>query len=183
MLGRIVCRTLLVACLARALVAPPAAGAQTGGFLVTLGVDTIAVEKWSRSANKVEGTTVTHLPFGRVTTWTLTLNGDGTVASYDQSLARADGAPMPNTPTVAKMTFTGDSVIRDVTLNGNATSRRNAVPKGTVPAIVGSWYHFQLGVQQAKRDGSGAANVIGFGAQQNSVQKVAVTLIGQRRGR
>ena len=106
------------------------------------------------------------------------LNGDGSPASFEQSVARADGAPIPNNPTFMKMTFLGDTVVRDVTLNGQPTSRRTAVPKGTVPAIGGSWFMYELGLQQAKRDGSGALNTIGFPAQQTAAQKFGVKFVG-----
>lgn len=176
--GRIVCRTFLSACLTGCLVVPMAAGAQNGGFMVKLGADTLSVETWTRSGNRIEGTTIAHSPFTRVITWSVTLNGDGSVASFEQAIMRADGAAIPNSPTVMKMTFLGDTVVRDVTLNGQPGSRRNAVPKGTVPAIAGSWFMYELGMQQARRDGSGALHTIGFPAQQAAAQKFALTFVG-----
>lgn len=175
--GRRVRRVLLATCLA-APVLPTAARAQNGGFTVTLGADTLLVERWTRAGSKIEGTTVSHSPFARVITWTVNLAADGSVANFEQSIVRADGAAIPNNPTVMKMTFVGDTVVRDVTLNGLATSRRTAVPKGTVPAIAGSWFINELGLQQAKRDGSGVLNTIGFPAPQTAAQKFLVTFIG-----
>ena len=174
MQGRLVRRTMLAACLC----APLAAQAQNGGFTVTLGADTLSVEKWTRSGSRLDGTVVTHSPFARVITWSATLNADGSVASYEQAVVRADGAAIPNNPTSMKMTFLGDTVVRDVVLNGQPIARRTAVPRGTVPAIVGSWYPYELGLQQARRDGSGALSTMGFGAQQNTAQKFAVRFVG-----
>ena len=175
MKGRFVRRALIGA----SLLTPAMVHAQAGGFLVTLATDTISAERWTRTGNRVEGTAVAHSPFARVITWSMTLNADGTPATFEQSVVRADGTAIPNTPTVMKMTFTGDSLIRDVTLNGNATSRRSAAPKGTVPIIGGSWYHYQLGTQIAMRSGAKEVSAISFAAQQAVTQKIAVNFVGK----
>ena len=173
----VVRRILLAACIALS-GAPGAARAQHGGFIVTLGADTLLVERWNRSGGRIEGTTVTHSPFARVVSWTVGLAADGSVANMEQSIVRADGAAIPDNPTVMKMTFRGDTVVRDVTLDGQPTTRRTAVPRGTVPAIAGSWFTYELGLQQARRDGSGALHTMGFAAQQNSATRFAVKFIG-----
>ena len=164
-----------------ALVMPFTAHAQTRVFLVRLGSDTVSIEKVVKAGNKVDGTLVRHLPLNAVLKYSLTLNADGSVASYEQGTYRPDGTPVPvNAQTGVsaqglKMTFTADSVIREVSVNGAPVVRRTAVPKGTLPAI-GGWYANELLVAAARKDGK--ANVIGFGVQANAANSPDIRIVG-----
>ena len=178
-------RTLFAMAAALAVALPVAAQAQTGGFLVKLGNDTVAIEHYARSGRKIEGTVVNHFagsatgPSTRVLKYTATLNVDGTAATYEQATYRADGAPMPGVATGLRMTFVGDSVIREMTPpTGQPATFRNAAPKATFPGFGGSQMLYQLGIQQAKKDGSGTFNVYGFGPTQVAPAKVVVRFIG-----
>lgn len=143
---------------------PLSAGAQAGGFLVRLGNDTIAVERFERSAGKIEGSIVRHFPQTNILKYSIALNTDGTVASYEQVVTRADGSPPPNAPSSPpRMTFTADSVVRNIIQNGQPAVLRHAAPKGTLPAIASSWLGYEMMIQTAKRDG--VVHTIGFGAQ------------------
>ena len=53
--------------------------AQTGAFVVRLGTDTIAVERFQRTGDRIEGSVVRHTPTTNVVQYQVTLNGDGTV--------------------------------------------------------------------------------------------------------
>jgi hypothetical protein len=107
--------------------------------------------------------------------YTLTMNPDGSVATYSQVTTRADGAPLPAGATPLKMTFTGDSVLREIQQNGATVVLRNAVPRGTLPAIGGSNILAQAIIQMTK--GGGAPYTIGFGPQASAV-KSDVRMIG-----
>ena len=172
-------RSAVRASIALVVLAVPALS-QTRGFLVRLGADTITVERFTKTGDKIEGTRVGHSPMTTVLKYTITLNADGSVASYQQSQTRGDGSAMPNASAMQKMTFGGDSVTRVVTAaDGQTTTRRTAVPKGTLPAIGGSWLFYELALQQARRDGSGGYQTIGFGAQQNAASpKIDVRFYG-----
>jgi hypothetical protein len=174
-----VLRPLARASVALAVLAAPALS-QTRGFLVRLGADTITVERFTKTGDRIEGTRVNHSPATTVLRYTITLNKDGSVASYEQTQTRGDGSALPNAPALQKMMFEGDSVTRVVTAaDGQTTTRRTAVPKGTLPAIGGSWLFYELALQQAKRDGSGGYQTIGFGAQQNAAAaKIDVKFVG-----
>lgn len=156
------------------LAVPLAAHAQSGGFVVRLGTDTTAVERYARRGARIEGTILSRSPTTRLLNYVLALNADGTVASFEQATVRPDGTPLPGQPTGLRMTFDGDSVTRESTANAQPNTRRTAVPKGTLPQVAGSYLYYELVIAQAKRDGSGGANVIGFGAQQNAPAKLQV---------
>jgi hypothetical protein len=74
------------------------------------------------------------------------------------------------------MTFTADSVIREVQVNGQPVVRRNGVPRGTLPAIGGSWLANELQVAAARKDGK--ANVIGFATNANAAASPDIRIIG-----
>ena len=171
-------RSLLVRAGVTCLLAlPVAAQAQTRGFVVMLGSDTIGVERFERSADRVVGILVRRLPQTNVLRYTVTFNSDGSVATYQQSLTRADGSAIPNAPAVPlKMTFTGDSVFRDVMRNNEAVNLRSAAPKTTLPNIGGSWFGQELAIQTAKRGGQVFG--IGVNPQQAAPAQVNVQLIG-----
>src|ERR1019366_8995026 len=135
-----------------ALASPIGLNAQARVFLVKLGSDTVALERVVRTGNRIEGVVVRHIPANSMLKYSMVLGKDGRVESYEQGSYRADGTPAPaNAQTGAaatglKMTFAGDSVIREVQVNGQPVVRRNVVPKGTLPAIGGSWLATEMQV-------------------------------------
>jgi hypothetical protein len=161
---------------------PVALSAQTRVFITKLGNDTIAIERIERTGNKVTGVVVRHLPATTVIKYSLTLAKDGRVENFEQGTFRADGTPAPaNAQTGAasvglKMTFVGDTVIREVPTNGQPMIRRTTVPKGTLPTIGGSWYATELQVDAARKDGK--ANVIGFAANANAATSPDIRMAG-----
>jgi hypothetical protein len=154
------------------LVTPGVLPAQARVFLVKLGSDTVAIERVVRTGNRIDGVLVRHLPSTSMLRYTLELGKDGRVASYEQGTFRPDGTPAPanaQTGTAAvglKMTFAGDSVIREVVANGQPVIRHTTVPKGTLPAIGGSWLATEMQVAAARKDGR--TSVIGFTANANA---------------
>jgi hypothetical protein len=164
------------------LVSPHGLNAQTRVFLVKLGSDTVALERVVRAGNKVDGVVVRHVPANSMLKYSIVLGKDGRVQSYEQGSYRADGTPAAaNAQTGAaavglKMTFAGDSVIREVPVNGQPVVRRTAVPKGTLPAINGSWLATEMQVAAARKGGK--ANVIGFAASPNAATSPDIRILG-----
>ena len=150
--------------------------AQTGAFLTRLGHDTIAIERYERGANGISGTILRRTPQTVMVRYRLKLNADGTPASYEQTTLRADAAPLPNAPAPLKMTFTGDSVIREIVQNGQPTILRSAAPKGTLPAIGLSWLAVEMQILAA-RDGK-PVYTIGFSPNQSAPTRVEVRFVG-----
>lgn len=134
-------------------------GAQTRGFIARLGVDTFAVERFTRQGNRVVGDVVRHTPSTTVLRYTLTFNPDETVASYEEGVFLADGSPAPTladgiSPARMTMTFTGDSVVREWTRNGQPLVKRTVAPRWTIPAVGGtSPYWQELAINSVKRSG------------------------------
>jgi hypothetical protein len=164
-----------------ALVSPLTLNAQARVFLVKLGADTVAVERVVRTGNRIEGVIVRHIPATSMLKYTIELGKDGRVTSYEQGSYRADGSPTPaNAQTGAaavglKMTFAGDSVIREVPVNGQPVVRRTAVPGGTLPAIAGSWLATEMQVAATRKDGK--ANLIGFASSANAATSPDIRIL------
>ena len=160
------------ACAVVALALPIGLSAQPRVFIMKLGSDTVGFERVVRTGNKIEGVIVRHIPVNSMLKYSLVLAKDGRVESYEQGSYRADGTPNPPNPQSGaaavglKMTFTGDTVIREVPVNGQPVIRRTAVPKGTLPAIGGSWFAYELEVAAARKDGK--AYVMSFAANANA---------------
>lgn len=140
-----------------------------------LGKDTILVERYERSLNRIEGQIVRRSPQTTILRYALTFQADGSIASYEQSVLRPDGSAAPNSAP-QRMTFTADSVIRTLTQNGQPTTLRSAAPTGTLPTISGSALISELAVATARRHG--AAHQIGFGAQQAAPTRMDIRFIG-----
>ena len=145
------------------LAVPIALHGQAGAFVVRLGTDTIAVERFQRTGDRINGTVVRHTPATNVVHYAITLNPDGTVGAYWQEIVRADGTPMPNALAPLTMRFTSDSVFRDIVQNGQPVTLRNAAPRGTLPTIPGSFFQYEMLIKASR---TGQKNTIGFGARQ-----------------
>lgn len=129
------------------LLAPFAVGAQTPTYIITrLGNDTVAVERYTRTANKLEGDLVLRYPRVRTLHYVGDLAPNGTIKSLTTTVVRASaaaGAP----PTMQMVTTFGDSVAviettrngqRDTSASGRRVYRGVASPfLGTEPAAYG----------------------------------------------
>ena len=171
--------TLRHAALLAMLVSPAGVGAQSRAFIGRLGTDTIAVERFTRTGNRIAGTLLRRTPVTNMLTYSMSLNRDGSVATYEQTLVRADGSPVPNVPTGQRMRFEGDSISRVQTLaNGESFSRRNAAPRGTFPAVGGSWLLLEMEANSARKGGAGSYRSFGFAPQQDTASRTEVRFVG-----
>lgn len=159
-----------------ALVAPVALQGQSHGFLVRLGVDTVAVESFAREGNRIDGTLLRRSPQVSLLRYTFVLGPNDEVTSYEQRLTRADGSPMPNAPTALHMTITPDSVFRETVQGASLAMLRAAAPKGTVPGIGLSWLSYELQLLTARR--LGTAYSMGGNPQQLAPTKIDARFFG-----
>jgi hypothetical protein len=81
-------RSLAFAVLASAVVVPSVLQAQIperGGFIVRLGVDTVAVERFSRTPTQLEGDVVSRSPRTAIVHYVATLAPSGRITRYEAS--------------------------------------------------------------------------------------------------
>lgn len=176
--------TILSAIAALSVLLPTAMLAQTRGFVVRLGVDTFAVERITRTGNTVQGAVARHTPTATVLRYTLVFNPDSSIASYEESIYNPDGSPVEAdargvAQTAMKMSFTRDSIVRDVMQNGAPVSKRDAALGVTLPVVGGtSPYWQELAIQAVRRHAADQFGFFGFALAQNTPTIFPVRLIG-----
>lgn len=161
------------------------AGAQARTFIARLGADTVAVERVVASGNVVTGEVVRHTPSTTVLRYSLTRNTDGSVSKYEEGIYLADGRPAPATPQGVsqqgmRMTFVGDSVVRELTRNGQPLVLRNAAPGVTIPAIGGTSPFWQeVALNESRRRHASEFNWYGWSAAQDAPNVTGVSFMGR----
>jgi hypothetical protein len=142
---------------------------ETGAFIVRLGSDTVAVERFTRTADRLEGDLVTRAPNTRITHYVITLGPDGLPTRAEYSLRRPDGSPVPNAPRSATLMFGPDTVVSVVTRD-TAVTRRVAA-RSAFPSITPSFAMVELALRYLAASGRDSADVamVGVGAQTPNV--------------
>jgi hypothetical protein len=109
---------------------------QVGGYVVRMGEDTVAVERFERTTNRIDGQIVRRLPQTSILRYALTFTPQGTIATFEQSVLRPDGSAADGAP--QRMTFARDSVVRSESRNGQTVTRRSPAPAVTLPSLPSS---------------------------------------------
>ena len=182
----------LVAATISALVACASAGRVThgasdrGGFVATLGNDTVHIERFQRSGYSLSGTIVTRVPATRVIHWSMTLDGRGRPARYTVETTRPDGTPTRANWSAGSMTFSGDSIVRETLRNGAPETQRLAAAKATYPApllpyIGVSFLMHELAFREARSraatDGDSSVYSVSMMGSQSRPQRARVWLV------
>ena len=138
-----------------------------GAFVVLLGTDTLAVERFMRMGDRIEGDFVSRQPQTLVTHYVLTLKRDGSPATMDLTQRRADGSLVgPMAPKTVKVTYGPDTVTTVLELNDSTITRKAAV-SNAFPYLNGSFalYEAALGRLRATKSDSGTIMFTGIGAR------------------
>jgi len=129
--------------------APAPEVARSSAYVLQLGRDTIAVDQFTRTGDRVEGTMVTHLPRTVVTRYSVTLDpatGMPTQVEFNNRLADGSLLTAGNQPAVRQttITFSGDSAVTRV-MRDTAILIRAAAPRA-FPYLNYSMAFFQFPV-------------------------------------
>jgi len=109
--------------------------AQQASFVYRLGKDTVAIEQYSRSANRVSGEMVQRSGAAvALIRYEMSLGSNGHPIQATIRRLQADGTPFPNQPTETRLAFTADSVVREVVREGE-TDRRAFPASGAMMAF------------------------------------------------
>lgn len=164
---------------ALALVFPALAHAQSapdaGAFVVRLGADTIAVERYRITGSRVEGEALNRTPLTVRRRWSTELGADGAPTRFAYQGQRVNrSAP----PTIATMTFGAGAVDAAVSAGGRDTTLRVATTGGAMPFVYGVYSHYELALRQLARSGADSIVVamVGVGAPE------ATPLVARRLG-
>lgn len=142
------------------LAVPLTAQAQSeAAFVTRLGRDTIAVERFTRTADRIEGELVAFAPATRVIRYVMNLTRAGTIVSGEVQVIPGEGAPGA-TPTAAITFSRRDTVITSLVQRGQRTDTlRVTVRPGTVPMVSPSVMPYEQMVMQAMRQGGDSVGV------------------------
>ena len=153
------------------------AHAQSGGFVATLGADTVHVERFMRRGNTLEGTIVTRTPETRVATYRMTFGDDGKPTHYEVTTTDGNGKPLATSGAAASLDYSGDSIVRRTLDKGQLTTQvipapTGAFPSPSIPYIGVSYLMYEEAFNAARRRG---------GAQPDSAIYLITMLAAQPR--
>jgi len=117
-----------------ALAIPAALPAQTGEFVVRLGRDTLAVERYTRTADRLEGEQVVRSPRTVHRLYTMTFGPGGTIGRFELVTHNVSGGPgAPETKATAQ--FGGDSAVVTVPRGDSTVTWRVKTGAGALPYL------------------------------------------------
>src|SRR5947207_473990 len=137
-----------------ALPAPAALAAQTGQFVVRLGRDTLAIEQYTRTADRLEGEQVVRSPRTVHRLYTVTFGPGGAVERFELVTHNVSGAPGP-LERRATATFSGDSVVMTLPRGDSTATMRLKTSPGTLPFIGQGWGLVEEVARRARAAGAG----------------------------
>lgn len=143
------------------LAAAPAA-AQTGGFITTLGADTVAIERFTRTGNRLEGEILGKVPSVIVRSYTIEFGADGRTTRA-QTIQRRPGETAPLLTTTA--TFTRDSIQLEVRRDTGVTRRAFAYPGAVIAVPAGpgqSWAITEILAERLRASRSDSVHYAGY---------------------
>ena len=119
----------LVTLCAAALVAPPALAAQTGQFVVRLGKDTLAIEQYARTTDRLQGEQVLRSPRTVHRLYTASFGPGGALERFEVVTHNVSGAPGPG-ETRATAELRGDSVFVTLPRGDSTVTQRLRLAAG-----------------------------------------------------
>src|SRR5439155_10966238 len=122
--------SLLIAMLA----SPIALPAQTGEFLVRLGRDTLAVERYTRTADRLEGEQVVRSPRTVHRLYTATFGPGGVIERFELVTHNVSGGPGP-LERKATASFSGDTAVMTVPRGESTATMRVKTGPGALPFV------------------------------------------------
>lgn len=134
-------------------VIPVAVPVTSTTLLARLGDDTIAVERYTRTAKKMEGLIVTRLPTARIGRYSVELAPNGTPTSATYSVRDGDGAALPGGMQSLSARFTRDSVILVGHRTTGDTSSRFALRGAVFPFVNDSYALYELALARMSATG------------------------------
>ncbi len=151
----------LAVALALAMIAPRLAAqarADRGSFIVRLGKDTLAAERYSRTPTRLTGQSVVRSPTTIVRSYTVTFDGSGNLTRYEVSARRAGASP--GAPPLQRALFTPmrDSVKVEIHADSDWTMMV-AAPRGTLPLMNLGYGVYELALERARAAGQDSVAV------------------------
>jgi hypothetical protein len=153
-----------------------AAGAITdqGSFVVTLGRDTIAAERFRFGRGRIDGEVVTRLRETVRRPYAITFDDEGNPARLEFSTRRPTDTPASPPLQTALITLRGDTIVMETKRNDSTVTRRIPAPRGTVPLLGQSYASYGILTRHLARSGVDSVQIPTWtvGAQRTDVVSV-----------
>ncbi len=130
-----------------------AAMADQGSFIVTLGRDTIAAERFRFGRGRIDGEVVTRLRETVRRPYAITFDDEGNPARLEFSTRRPTDTPASPPLQTASITLTGDTIVMETRRNDSTVTRRIPAPRGTVPLLGQSYASYAILTRYLARSG------------------------------
>ncbi|HKP14923.1 MAG TPA: DUF2911 domain-containing protein [Gemmatimonadaceae bacterium] len=134
----------VVACSSRSTAVPAPAPVATSTLIARLGVDTVAVEQFTRTATHMEGTLVTRFPVTRVARYAVDLGANGAPMRANLTLRDGAGAPIPGGMQSLSVRYGRDSAVFVGHRSASDTTQAFAVRGPVQPSIPSSYGLWEL---------------------------------------
>ena len=142
-----------VALVILSLAIPSLLAAQSGQFIVRLGTDTLAIEQYTRTTDRLQGEQVLRSPRTVHRLYTATFGPGGAIARFELVTHNVSGAPGP-AETKATAEFTGDSAVVTVPRRDSTVTLRVKAGPGAVPFVGQGFGLIEEVARRAKASGS-----------------------------
>ncbi len=153
---RLILLTVVTACATspRAVDQPSLAEAglpNQGTFIVTLGRDTIAAERFRFGSTRLDGEVVSRLRETVRRPYAMMFDADGNPLRLEFSTRRPTDPPMSSPLQTATITVVGDTIVMETQRNDSTVIRRIPAPPGTVPMLGLSYASHEILTRRAVR--------------------------------
>src|SRR5437868_9473282 len=142
-----------VALVILSLAIPSVLAAQSGQFIVRLGTDTLAIEQYTRTPDRLQGEQVLRSPRTVHRLYTATFGPGGAIARFELVTHNVSGAPGP-AETKATAEFTGDSAVVTVPRRDSTVTLRVKAGPGAVPFVGQGFGLIEEVARRAKASGN-----------------------------
>jgi len=142
-----------VALVILSLAIPSLLAAQSGQFIVRLGTDTLAIEQYTRTTDRLQGEQVLRSPRTVHRLYTATFGPGGAIARFELVTHNVSGAPGP-AETKATAEFTGDSAVVTVPRRDSTVTLRVKAGPGAVPFVGQGFGLIEEVARRAKASGN-----------------------------
>ena len=142
-----------VALVILSLAIPSVLAAQSGQFIVRLGTDTLAIEQYTRTTDRLQGEQVLRSPRTVHRLYTATFGPGGAIARFELVTHNVSGAPGP-AETKATAEFTGDSAVVTVPRRDSTVTLRVKAGPGAVPFVGQGFGLIEEVARRAKASGN-----------------------------
>jgi hypothetical protein len=122
-------------------------------LLARSGNDTVAIERYTHTAKKMEGLIVMRLPVTRIGRYSVELAPNGVPTRADYSVRDGDGAALPGGMQSLSARFTRDSVILIGHRTAGDTTSRFAQRGAVFPFVNSSYALYELGLARMSATG------------------------------